>query len=110
MVHLVPTKGDQTWEIRIAKHVHVLGIEDKRQITIVVSPLAKRSLLPLQVVFQRTTNHTLPPINHGKKECYSIGFHLTNKSNHGPIWKPFKDLWNTSPCPTRRIEWRSLLY
>ncbi len=80
-VHLVPTKGDRTWEIRGAIHVQVLGIEDKRKITIVVSSSAEGSLLPLQVVFQRTTNHTLPPMNHGRKQCSLIGFHLTYSSN-----------------------------
>ncbi len=81
-VHLVPTGRDQTWETRGAKHVHVLGIEDKRQITIVVSSSTERSLLPLQVVFQGTTNHTLPPMNHGRKQCSLISFHLTYNSNH----------------------------
>lgn len=66
-VHLVPIGGDWTYEIRGAKLVQVLGIEDKRQIITVVSSLADGSLLPLQVVFQRTTNHTLPPMNHGRK-------------------------------------------
>jgi hypothetical protein len=81
-VHLLPSKGNQTWETRGVKHVQVLGIEDKKQITIVVSSSTKRSLLPLQVVFQGTTNHTLPPMNHGRKQCSLISFHLTYNSNH----------------------------
>ncbi len=49
-VHLVPTRGDQTWERKEAKHIQVLGIENKRQITIVVSSSANGSMLSLQVV------------------------------------------------------------
>jgi hypothetical protein len=46
-VHLVPVGGDRTWETRGAKHVQVLGIEDKRQTIVIVSSSAKKSLLPL---------------------------------------------------------------
>lgn len=44
-VHLVPTKGNQTWETRGAKHVQVLGIENKRQITTIISSLAKNVIV-----------------------------------------------------------------
>jgi len=43
--HLVPTWGDWTWERKGAKHIQVIGIEDKRQITEVVSSLANGSML-----------------------------------------------------------------
>ncbi len=33
-------------------------------------------------MFQGTTKHTLPPMNHGRKQCSSVGFHLTYNSNH----------------------------
>jgi hypothetical protein len=39
-------------------------------------------LLPLQIMFQGTTNHSLPPMNEGKITCSSFGFHLTFSSNH----------------------------
>jgi hypothetical protein len=81
-VHLVPTRGNQTWETRRAKHVQVLGIENKNKITTIISSSTKRSLFPLQLVFQGTTNHTFPTMNHGKKQCSSINFHLTYSSNH----------------------------
>lgn len=55
-VHLVPTGGDQTWERKGVKHIQVLRIEDKKQITTIVSTLADGSILPLQVVFQGTTS------------------------------------------------------
>jgi len=40
-VHLVPIGGDHTWETRKAKHIQVLGIENKRQITTIVSSSTK---------------------------------------------------------------------
>jgi hypothetical protein len=46
-VHLVPTRGDRTWETKGAKHIQILGIEDKRQITSVVSFVTNGTLLPL---------------------------------------------------------------
>jgi hypothetical protein len=36
-VHLIPTKGERTWETKGEKNIHVLRIEDKRQIIIAVS-------------------------------------------------------------------------
>jgi hypothetical protein len=39
-------------------------------------------MLPLQVVFQGTTNQALPPMNERRKNCLSSGFHLTYNSNH----------------------------
>ncbi len=50
-VHLVPIRRDQTWERKGTKDIQVIGIEDKRQITILVSFSTKGSMLPLQVVF-----------------------------------------------------------
>jgi hypothetical protein len=46
-VHLVPTRGERTWEMKGEKNIHVLGIEDKRQIRVVVSSSANGNLLPL---------------------------------------------------------------
>jgi hypothetical protein len=37
-VHLVPTGRDQTWERKGIKHIQIIRIKDKKQITIVVSP------------------------------------------------------------------------
>jgi hypothetical protein len=51
-------------------------VENKRQITVI------GLTLPLQVVFQGTTSRTLPPMNEGRKNCLSNGFHLTYSSNH----------------------------
>ncbi len=39
-------------------------------------------MLPLQVVFQGITSRMFPPMNEGRKNCLSSGFHLTYSSNH----------------------------
>jgi hypothetical protein len=36
-LHVVPSGGEKTWERKGSKHVKVLGQEDKRQVTVVVS-------------------------------------------------------------------------
>ncbi len=46
-VHLVTIRRCWTWETKWNKYVQVLGIENKRQITIVVSSSMNGSLLPL---------------------------------------------------------------
>jgi len=74
-VHFVPTRRDWTWERKGAKHIQVLGMEDKRQITEV------GLMVHLQVVFQGTTSRTFPPMNEGRKNCLSNGFHFTCSSN-----------------------------
>jgi hypothetical protein len=53
----VPTRGDKTWE---TKGSQVLGIDEKKQITSVVSSTTNGTLLPLQIMLQGTTNH-FPP-------------------------------------------------
>ncbi len=52
-VHVVPTVGERTWEIKSKKHVKILGMDDKRQ-TIVVSSTTNGLLLPFQIVLHAT--------------------------------------------------------
>ena len=59
-IHLVPNVEERTWEPKGEKHVQVLSIEDKHQITMVVTSNAVGDLLPPQVIFTRTTKQTLP--------------------------------------------------
>ncbi len=77
---------------------------NRKQITIVVSSSADGSMLPLQVVFQGTINWALPPMNEGKKNCLSNGFHLTYSSIVSLIWKPLRSLLNTSSCPISKVQ------
>jgi hypothetical protein len=50
-VHFVPIERDCTWETKGAKHIHVLMIKDKRQITMVTSSSTNGAMLHLQVEF-----------------------------------------------------------
>jgi hypothetical protein len=50
-IHLVPTGGTKTWEEKGSKHVAVIGIEDKRQVTVAVSSSLSGNILPFQVIF-----------------------------------------------------------
>jgi hypothetical protein len=46
-IHLVPTGGDRTWEKKRSKDIHVIRVENKKQITIVVSSAVDGCFLPL---------------------------------------------------------------
>ena len=81
-IHLVPAGGARTWAEKGSKHVQILGMEDKRQITISVSSSTAWNLLPFQLVFTWTTNKYLPPRNEGRQMCEDIGWHLTYSINH----------------------------
>ncbi len=59
-IHLVPTCGEKIWGKKGSKYIHVLGVEDKRQIIIVVSSITNGSSLPLQIIFIGSTTRCLP--------------------------------------------------
>jgi len=44
-IHLIHTNEARTWKTNGSKHRNVLGVEDKRQITIAVSSLATKIVL-----------------------------------------------------------------
>jgi hypothetical protein len=50
-IHVILTCKEITWEKKGSKAIHVFGVEDKKQITIVVSFAPNGSSLPLQVTF-----------------------------------------------------------
>ncbi len=78
------------------KHIQVLGIKDKKQITSVISFTTNGTLLLLQIVFQRTTNQSFPPMNKRKITCSFFGFHFTYSSNHWSTLKTTKQFVETS--------------
>jgi len=45
-VHHIPTTRERTWENKGLKHIQILRVEDKRQITMVISLVANGFLLP----------------------------------------------------------------
>jgi hypothetical protein len=75
-IHLVPNGGERTWEPKGTKHVQMLGLEDKRQVTMVISFSATMDLLPPQMVFISSTLRTLPPNSKRKKYCINDGWIL----------------------------------
>ena len=50
-IHLVPIGGARTWDTKGIKQVSVHGLEDKRQVTVVISSAATCEVLPFQIVF-----------------------------------------------------------
>lgn len=62
--------------------MQVLGLEDKKQITMVVSCSDVIEILPPRIVFTSTTSRTIPPNNQGKKNCIKDDYDLTFNENH----------------------------
>jgi hypothetical protein len=74
-VHLIPNGGEKTWELKGTKHVQVLGLEDKKQMTMVISSNATGNLFPTQTMFTCSTPRTLPLNSNGN------GWDLTFNEN-----------------------------
>jgi hypothetical protein len=62
--------------------VQVLGLEDKRQVTMVVSSNTIEDLLPPQIIFTGSAPRTLPPNSKGKTNYINDGWDLTFSENH----------------------------
>jgi hypothetical protein len=71
-IHLIPTTRERIWESKGSKHIQVLGVENKRQITMVVFLATNGFLLPLQIVLIETIHHYLPPSNEGKIKLHEF--------------------------------------
>ena len=71
------------------------GLEDKKQIIVVVSFAATCEVLPFQVVFHGLTSRVLPPLNNGKRECVDCGWDLTFSHNHWSTMKTCKNFVKT---------------
>jgi hypothetical protein len=55
-------------------HVHVLGIKGKNKFITLMSYVASRLILPFQVIFFGKTKLSLPPRNHDRILCFSMGW------------------------------------
>ncbi len=86
-IHLVPTVGERTWESKGSKHIQVLGMEDKRQVTLVLFFIANGNLFLGQIVFTSTTHRCLPPSNEGKVKYINSGGDFTFNENHWSCWR-----------------------
>lgn len=81
-IHLVPAAGGKTWDAKGTKDVKILGMEDKRQITCVMSSSASGELLPIQAIFTGKTSRCLPKQSEEKAKCIELGWHFTFSPNH----------------------------
>ena len=77
-LHLAPAFS-RTYAPAGSRSVAILGSEDKRQITVVVGSAYDGSLLPLQLIFQGTTEKCHPAHTAKTRE---YGFHITHSMNH----------------------------
>jgi hypothetical protein len=68
-------------------------VEDKRQVTFVVSFATNGNPLLGQVVFTSTTHKCLPPSNEGKQKCINLGWDFTFSENHWSMLETMKDFF-----------------
>ena len=69
-----------TWEKKGSKDIKVIGVEDKRQITIYISSVLNKALLAMQVIFTSKIERYLLKTRDAKI-CLDYGFHLTMSYN-----------------------------
>ena len=72
-IHLIPSAGGRTWDVKGVKDVKIFGLEDKRQITCVVSSNASGELLPPHLIFTNTNNWCLLKYTAAKTRCLEEG-------------------------------------
>ena len=89
-IHLVPMAHERTWERKGSKDIKVVGLEDKRHVTVCVSSTSDGVLLPMQVIFMDKTKHSLPT-TFDAKLCLDHGFHFTMTCNHWSNLKTCKE-------------------
>ena len=81
-IHLIPSTSGRIWDSKDTKDIKILGMDDKRQITCVVSYSAVGELLPAQVIFIGITKQNLPKHSEGKDKCLVVEWHFTFSRNH----------------------------
>eukprot|EP00731_Ephydatia_muelleri_P025922 Em0018g22a len=81
-INLSPWKGLLAEYARLgAKAIRLLGIDDKRQVTVVAAAAANGTSLPYQVVLTGNTKKCLPPID-DCKPLLDLGWSITWSDNH----------------------------
>jgi hypothetical protein len=81
-IHLIPIAIEITREIKGKKHIHVLRVEDKKQVSMVVFFVTNGCLLLIQVIFIGTMHICLSPSNEGKIKCITFNWHPTFSENY----------------------------
>jgi len=59
----------------------VIGANDKRQVTVAISSSTIGTPLPIQVIFTKKTNGSLPLANEKKLQCQSNSWQFAFTSN-----------------------------
>jgi hypothetical protein len=68
-------------------------MEDKKQVTLVVSFVTNGNLLLGEIVFIGTTHRCLLPSNDGKLKCINLGWNFTFDENHWSILETMNDFF-----------------
>jgi len=84
-------------------HVHVLGTKGKNKFITLMSYVASRLILPFQVIFFGKTKLSLPPRNHGRILCFSMGWILKYSYNHPMNLQICKDFLTNDLKPYKRV-------
>jgi hypothetical protein len=79
-MNLVPV-GKFTYARKGQRHVRLLGLDDKRQITLVPAITAAGGVLPFQAIVKGTTSRSLPPAA-DRARTEALGFNYTCSDNH----------------------------
>jgi len=105
IIHRVPIRKSQTWANKGSKHVLVHGMEDKPQVTILISSSISTNLLPFQIIFIGLIKRSLPLCNIGQKMCEKV---MASHIHRKPLYSNLttcKKLWNTYYNYTNTNKW-----
>ena len=78
-MYIVPV-GDYTLEEKESKQIPIIGLEDKRQITVLLGCTLSGRLLPPQVIYAGSTNQVHP------KFFFPEGWHITHITHTQNHW------------------------
>ena len=96
--------GTKTWETKGSKHANVHGIEDKKQIKVVLLFATIKFVISFQVIFQGLSLYSLPPLNNRKREYLDSGWNLIVNAKHCLTLNTYKDFVNTILSSYRELQ------
>jgi hypothetical protein len=80
-LHLVPLGNEKTYEAKGKIQVGIAGLNEKAQITAVVTSTAAGNMLPVQLIFTGLSERSLPSAS-ASADARMEGFDITNTKNH----------------------------